>query len=126
MGGKCSRCEYDKNYAAPDFHHKEPAEKEFDWKKTRLRSWPVVLEELKKCSLLCKNCHAEIHNPNAGLKDCENNILNDNNFLNFKIKPTGNCPICKLEVYGTIYCSVSCSSASRRKVQRPSKEELKK
>ena len=64
LGGKCELCGYDKNFAALDFHHLDPSTKLYDWKKLRLRSWSDVTNELDKCQLLCRNCHAEIHNQN--------------------------------------------------------------
>ncbi len=27
------------------------------------KKWESILEEVKKCDLLCANCHAEEHNP---------------------------------------------------------------
>ncbi len=65
LGGKCFHCGYCRNYAALDFHHKNPDEKEFNWQQLRLRTWESVLLELDKCELLCRNCHAEEHNPQA-------------------------------------------------------------
>jgi hypothetical protein len=29
--------------------------------------WELILEESRKCQLLCSNCHAEHHNPEAWL-----------------------------------------------------------
>jgi hypothetical protein len=60
-GGKCIRCGYNKYYGALDFHHRDPSEKEANWNKIRLWSWDKVLQELDKCDLVCRNCHAEIH-----------------------------------------------------------------
>lgn len=122
FGGKCGICGYDKNYAAFDFHHVDPNEKEFDWQKLRLRKWNSVIDELKKCVLLCKNCHAEVHNPEATLGESKT----DNNSLNVKIQSTGECPQCKSDVFGTMYCSTGCASAARRKVIRPNRDELAK
>jgi len=59
MGGKCSKCGYDKCPAAFDFHHLDPREKDFAI--SSKLSWTVVVEELKKCVLLCSNCHREAH-----------------------------------------------------------------
>lgn len=123
MGSECSICGYDKNYAALDFHHVDPSEKEADWKSLRLKKWDSVIKELQKCVLLCKNCHAEVHNPDLTTGD--SSCLKDNVLLNRGLKPTGSCPVCDSPVYGTLCCSVSCSSVSRRKVIRPSADELK-
>lgn len=61
-GGKCEVCGYDKFYGALEFHHVNPKEKEFDWKKLRLRNWESIKFELDKCVCVCANCHREIHN----------------------------------------------------------------
>lgn len=58
-GGKCIRCGYDKCVAALQFHHRKPKEKSFHIS-TTIRKMEVVLEEMKKCDLLCANCHFEI------------------------------------------------------------------
>lgn len=119
MGGKCCKCGYDKNCAALDFHHLDPTKKVHDWKTLRLRSWKQIVDELKKCIMLCKNCHAELHWPESSYEGV------DNSFLNIKIKATGKCPLCNEEVFGTTYCSSTCASASKRKVERPKIDELK-
>lgn len=127
FGGKCSICGYDKNIAALHFHHLDPSDKELDWNRLRLVSWSNVIKELKKCILVCSNCHSEIHNP-----DCSKNLMTDEcnkfkyrNRLNIEIKPTGECPICNEAVYGTKYCCEEHSVIGRRKVVRPSKEQIK-
>lgn len=60
-GGKCVQCGYDEHYAALDFHHRNPEEKDVSWNKLRLRSWDKIKLELDKCDLLCANCHRIIH-----------------------------------------------------------------
>ena len=62
-GGKCEKCGYCKNYAALDFHHTNPEEKDLNWKTSRHWSWKRLKIEIEKCQLLCKNCHAEAHYP---------------------------------------------------------------
>ncbi len=65
---KCQNvgCGYNKNFAALDFHHP-------DAKRTEvamfIRQKPTVgrIEELKKCKIFCRNCHAEIHYPHMDL-----------------------------------------------------------
>jgi hypothetical protein len=121
LGGECSKCGYNKNYAALQFHHLDPSEKEFNWGKLRLRSWNSILKELSKCQLLCANCHVETHWPNAILNY---NDLQDNKSLNAGLMPTGKCLCCETDVFGTKYCSQACAKNDRRKIKRPSKEEL--
>lgn len=63
MGGKCQLCGYNKCMAALDFHHKNPEEKNPNWK--NIRSWTPSKskKEIDKCILVCRNCHSEIHYP---------------------------------------------------------------
>ena len=65
-GGQCIKCGYNKNYAALQFHHRNPEEKEFSWKKARMLTQSKIDIELEKCDLLCANCHAELHYPHLG------------------------------------------------------------
>ena len=66
MGGRCQRCGYDRCMEALECHHLEDSKKDFGISsKGYTRSWDQVVEELKKCVLLCANCHREIH---AGLQ----------------------------------------------------------
>lgn len=65
MGGRCIFCKYNRCSAALEFHHIDSKTKEFGLGKNGLtRSWHKTLAELKKCILVCSNCHKEIH---AGL-----------------------------------------------------------
>jgi 5-methylcytosine-specific restriction endonuclease McrA len=63
MGGKCQICGYNKTPKALEFHHVNPVEKEFSFGGSRAspKSWEMISEELKKCILLCSNCHHEVH-----------------------------------------------------------------
>jgi hypothetical protein len=46
-----------------EFHHPDPGQKDFEigsffnasWK------WPVIVAEIKKCVVLCSNCHKKVH-----------------------------------------------------------------
>jgi hypothetical protein len=62
-GGCCLICGYNKDCpAAYAFHHRNPEEKLFDiGRRGILRRWEELLEEVKKCVLLCCRCHAEVH-----------------------------------------------------------------
>ncbi len=61
-GNKCIMCGYDKCKRALSFHHIDPDKKEFDLSSRGLtRSWERIEKEIKKCVLVCANCHMEIH-----------------------------------------------------------------
>jgi len=60
-GGKCIHCGYDKYYGALEFHHRNPSEKDVNFKKLRKRKWDEYKKELDKCDMVCSNCHSEIH-----------------------------------------------------------------
>jgi hypothetical protein len=62
-GGKCERCGYDRYIGALDFHHIKPSEKDFCIAhRGNTKFDERIRKELDKCSLLCSNCHREIHN----------------------------------------------------------------
>ena len=60
LGGKCMMCGYSKCLAALTFHHRDPSKKEFQISGAMMRL-EKFLEEVKKCDLLCANCHIEHH-----------------------------------------------------------------
>ena len=64
LGGKCTECGYKKSIRALSFHHENPSVKCFDISHNGnlMKPWEEVLEEARKCKLLCLNCHAELHN----------------------------------------------------------------
>jgi hypothetical protein len=61
LGGKCCRCGYSRCFAALEFHH-NVGDKEGDVAHIiKNRSKEKALKEIKKCILLCANCHREAH-----------------------------------------------------------------
>jgi len=63
-GGCCERCGYNKCNAALQWHHLDPTQKEFGISGKRGAPVEQLKKEIDKCTLLCANCHAEVH---AGL-----------------------------------------------------------
>lgn len=131
MGGKCQCCGYDKCIQALDFHHIKPEEKEFSFNDNTNRSWEKTRNELKKCILVCSNCHREIH---AGLYQKElfssfnEEKAKEIDFLveNLKKHKIFYCKNCGIEVsYGNTCCP-KCAYEKRRISNRPKREELKK
>jgi hypothetical protein len=62
LGGKCCVCGFDRYLCSLDLHHREPKSKDPKFRSIRGWSWERIAIELEKCILLCKNCHAAIHN----------------------------------------------------------------
>ena len=65
----CAICGYKKHPAALHFNHIDPTKKVGNVSK--LKSWAKVKEEIRKCEVLCANCHAiktveEKHHLNEG------------------------------------------------------------
>jgi len=68
-GGGCSKCGYNKNYAALHFHHLPQYKKEInlDSRSFGNNSLKTLQKEVDKCILLCANCHMEEHYPQCAL-----------------------------------------------------------
>jgi hypothetical protein len=148
VGTSCWVCNYDKGmHGQPimDFHHVNKEKKCFGLSATNIvgMGWKKVWEEIQKCVLLCCRCHREYH---AGLILYENIYTIQKNKwkeikhnfgdgfkdydINIPLSPIYNkvCIICGKEFITKeekqIHCSNKCSSVSRRKIERPSKEQL--
>lgn len=131
MGGKCQLCGYDKCFSALELHHLLPSEKEFSFAKQKNKAWEDIQDELKKCILVCANCHREIH-AKQYLEDLktsynlEEAIKISEELFNIKHKQNFYCKKCGTVItYGAIYCK-KCASFLQRKVIRPTREELKR
>ena len=68
LGGKCMHCGWSGNQAALQFHHTDPSIKDFVIGNVANKSWDAILIEIKKCILLCANCHAIEHSTKLGEK----------------------------------------------------------
>lgn len=119
MGGKCAICGYSKCNSALEFHHIDPATKSFELKTAleRPKAWSSIVEELKKCVLLCSNCHRELH---SGLVSVESKQYFNEDYTNYKggqIKLTNECPVCKAQKsIRQKTCSNKCAGSLARKV----------
>jgi transposase-like protein/5-methylcytosine-specific restriction endonuclease McrA len=70
-GGCCQLCGYDRYAGALQFHHVDPADKEFALASRGLaRSLAKARVEVAKCVLLCGNCHAEVEAGLATIPAC--------------------------------------------------------
>jgi hypothetical protein len=67
LGGKCSKCGYSTNIVSLAFHHRGGKEFQLDIRSLFNRKIEPIIKEVAKCILLCRNCHAEVHNPDLDL-----------------------------------------------------------
>jgi len=58
LGSKCHCCNETRPWLL-QFHHKNPNEKEFTINNFKEYRWSIIEPEIKKCILLCGNCHGE-------------------------------------------------------------------
>ena len=131
-GGKCSLCGYNKCIGALEFHHINPKDKSFGISTGNCHKIEDDIAEVKKCLLLCANCHREIHNgfyENENLfqfqkidKDYEQELLSLNKKEKFYCKDCGK----EITIYSKSgYCK-ACSIKHKTKVQnKPDRETLK-
>ncbi len=56
---KCEKCG-ENHISTLDFHHIDPKKKEFPISRVYF-SKEKILEEIKKCIVLCSNCHRKLH-----------------------------------------------------------------
>lgn len=134
MGDKCICCDYEGCDEAMDFHHLDPTKKEFSFGAVRAnpKKWVEIVEELKKCVLVCCRCHREIEH---GKREVPTSIPTFNEQYG-KIyatrmtipPPERQCGSCEMMFFpdnnSRRYCSGVCSHFGRRKAKRPTKDEL--
>lgn len=60
LGGCCQTCGYNKCEAALEFHHLDANQKDIQIS-GQSKSILTLGNELKKCIMVCSNCHREIH-----------------------------------------------------------------
>lgn len=121
MGGACCICGYNKCDSSLAMHHLDPSKKDFNFGSVRASpvNWNSIVEELRKCILVCHNCHCEIH---AGVTPVPENPPNfDESYADYKMdrkyRSYTPCLSCnKLKPKSFKYCSPDCASKSLRKV----------
>ena len=133
LGNKCAICGLeDECLNIYDFHHINPDEKDFTISDGAFcGSWEKLVEELKKGTLLCSNCHRRVH-ANLENYNLESSFIQEradeisNQIKDLKTHKLTFCKDCgAIITSGAERCS-ECNSTTRRVVERPSREELKK
>lgn len=120
-GGKCVDCGYNKSYAALEFHHRNPDEKNMDWGRLRKRSWATIKKELDKCDMICANCHRERHHDEDSMNRSLD-LLKSVKRIKKQIEDRL-CLYCEEKFspkYRKIrYCSRKCARASKEAIEWP-------
>jgi hypothetical protein len=129
MGGKCQICGYDKCNSALSFHHLDPSIKDIGFGGVRANpiAWVKIVQELRKCILLCHNCHNEVHDGMTAIPD--NYVSFKEEYLDYKSIYKDSCPVCGgAKLMQNITCSRSCASQYNKKTDWDSIDlfELKK
>jgi hypothetical protein len=150
FGGECAICKIKSYPEIYDFHHLDPTQKDFSVGGLSVKAWDKLVKELRKCIMLCGNCHRLFH---CGYIEIPLNVkrfdekyveyiqtssngrtlikkengqfaIDENGIMTRGIKTP--CPICKkLKPRNNKYCSIECSGKARRKItERPTKEDL--
>jgi hypothetical protein len=94
-----------------EFHHGDPGEKEkgLGGLRASVRSWKKIVEEAKKCVLVCGVCHAEIH---AGMRVVPTDATRFNpEYEEYKIGrgEMNSCPVCgSPKPTDRVTCSARC------------------
>jgi hypothetical protein len=120
MGGECVICKLRGPDCIYDFHHMDPEEKDFTLGSWKFKCWETIVSELKKCVMLCSNCHREFHNGSKCIprnaKRFDLSLLPEKEFTK-----TVCCFYCNKSFIVPAnskrkFCSIGCSNFGREKV----------
>ena len=130
FGGRCCICGFDAFQEALEFHHVDPSTKSFGLTDSNAvtKALEKQLEEARKCVLLCANCHRGVH---AGYLELPSNAEvffseeRARELIEEKQRKIYRCERCGAEITHKAKLCVECASLASRKVDRPSRDELK-
>lgn len=127
-GDKCCICGFNAFQDALEFHHVNPSNKSYQLSSGNCYNLLSDLQEVRKCALVCSNCHKGLHGGYLTLPD--NWDFYDEEFAGELLKATNQfhfCERCGREISGQkgkIHCP-ECAKFLQRRVDRPTREELK-
>lgn len=117
MGSCCQICKYSRCTEALELHHLDPNEKEFGLSSIMAKpiKWERIVNEASKCILLCANCHREVHFNSLLIPIIFQKF--DETLLQTYTEIKTYCPVCnKQKETKNKYCSLSCASSTKGKV----------
>ena len=112
FGNSCNICGYTKCKEALEFHHLNPEEKDFSLSSVYKNpvSWYKIVQELRKCILVCANCHREVHYNKISIDVNKTYLLDE--YINYNLFE-GNTHLCACGTEMLIskkYCSKECQT----------------
>lgn len=130
FGGECGICGYNKCDDALELHHLDMSQKEHSFGKLRsnIRGWDVIVEEARKCVLLCSICHREVHSSRCDTVVPLNIRRFDESYATYdkRREHWNECPVCQtLKPPTRKTCSRSCAAKLSRKVDWDSIDVVK-
>lgn len=135
FGSKCCICGFNAFQEALEFHHIDPQTKSFGLTDSNAvtKALEKQLEEARKCVLLCANCHRGLHAGYLELPENAKDSFNEERAkelleMKWQIKHNQKryCKRCGVEISRDAKYCVDCHILLSRKVDRPSRDELKK
>ena len=132
---QCCLCNFSEVQEALEFHHVNPETKSFGLggSQNQTKALNLQLEEMKKCILVCANCHRGIHQgiykvPDDWKKFYDEEIANEllENLQKTKEHKLYYCQRCGKEIASKTakYC-VDCGHKVQQTCDRPDRESLK-
>ena len=132
---KCCLCGFDEVQEALEFHHVNPENKKFgiSSNECQTKALSLQLKEIKKCILVCANCHRGIHQgiynvPKNWQKFYDESVAEEllKELENTKTRKDIFCQNCgeKISTSKAKYCS-NCCHLMQRICERPEREEFK-
>lgn len=129
FGGGCGICGYNKCSAALELHHLDPRKKDFTIGSFRAnpKNWDIVVNELRKCVLLCSICHREYHH--GLIEDISKVNRFNESFTHYKedvkLSKVDKCPVCgENKNHKMKSCSSVCRAFLREKINWPDNDKL--
>ena len=120
FGGKCTICGYDKEISAFDYHHVDPKSKKMlvSAAISSGLAWATIIEEARKCTMICCRCHRELH---AGVVELPKNYAKFNedyaDAIKLKEIEYDKCVCGNEKNKQHKFCSIACFSKSQRRFQ---------
>lgn len=143
LGNECCVCHNKYPDIVYDCHHLDPTQKDLTISSVQTngaRSWLKVRDELKKCCLVCANCHRLIHSGEVEVENkiyfnedhyewglMEYNQISKNSLTPLVVgKNLTICPKCGGKKSYNAQICLECRNKEQMLVERPTRTELKK